>query len=144
MLIFLHIGVLHHHHLEKYTYYFKETNFTFQILEKNKYDVLILGDCDSIYFQAPYYGEYLGIDFFVSKDSNIVYLGPGFPTIYNKVNKKYKLKSIKQTLEEEDPCAQYTNVDYWYFCGGCDQGRYTFTVMRGKKVYGSLEPLEWK
>ena len=43
------------------------------------------------------------------------------------------------------PCGiAYENDKYWGFYGGCDQGRYTFGVMRGRKDYGIIEPLEWK
>lgn len=131
-------------HSGVYTYHCKEIDFTFQVLEKDTCDVLVLGDGgDSIFYQAPYNGGYLGIDFFLSVDSNIIYLSPYFPIIYNKVTKKYKMQSIKSTFEDDDPCAPYINDKYWNFSGGCDQGRYTFSVSHGKKVYGSIEPLEW-
>ena len=53
------------------------------------------------------------------------------------------MQSIKSTFEDETPCAPYVNDKYWNFSGGCDQGRYTFSVSCGKKRYGFIEPLEW-
>lgn len=89
-------------HSGVYTYHCKEIDFTFQVLEKDTCDVLVLGDGgDSIFYQAPYNGGYLGIDFFLSVDSNIIYLSPYFPIIYNKVTKKYKMQSIKSTFEDD-------------------------------------------
>lgn len=86
-------------HSGVYTYHCKEIDFTFQVLEKDTCDVLVLGDGgDSIFYQAPYNGGYLGIDFFLSVDSNIIYLSPYFPIIYNKVTKKYKMQSITLVL----------------------------------------------
>ena len=133
-----------HHQSDVYTYYCKNIDFTFRILEKDTCDVLTLGEGDSIYYAAPYNGGYCGIEFFLSIDSNVVYLGPNFPTIYNKVETYYQIKNIPLSLEETDSYAPYENDKYWGFFGGCDQGRYTFGVMRGRKDYGIIEPLEWK
>ena len=129
-----------------YTYYCKEMNFTFQILNKDTCDVLVLDGSDSIFYQATYNGGYLGIEFFKSADadSNVIYLGPYFPAIYNQFNKKYKIKIIKPTLDERDLYEPYRNSNYWYISGGCDQGRYTFGISRGNKFYGSIEPLQWE
>lgn len=51
-------------------------NFTFQILNKDTCDVLVLDGSDSIFYQATYNGGYLGIEFFKSADSNVIYLAP--------------------------------------------------------------------
>lgn len=133
-----------HHQPDAYTYCCKNIDFTFRILEKDTCDVLIFGDGDSIYYSAPYNGGYCGIEFFLSIDSNVVYLGPHFPTIYNKAETYYKIKNIPLSLEETDAYAPYESDKYWGFFGGCDQGRYTFGVMRGKNDCGIIEPLEWK
>ena len=111
---------------------------------KDTCNVLILSDGDSICYAAPYNGGYCGVEFFLSTDSNVIYLGPHFPTIYNKVETYYKIKSIQLNLEEANSYTPYENDKYWGFFGGCDQGRYTFGVMRGKKDYGTIEPLEWE
>ena len=127
-----------------YTYYFKEIDFRFQVIEKDTCDVLVLGESDSIFYSHPYNGNYLGVEFFLSIDSNVIYLGPYFPTIYHQTNGKYLIRSIKLTLEDEDFYAPYSNEKYWGFFGGCDQRRYTFGIMCNKKFYRDLEPLEWK
>jgi len=144
LMVILSVIVRCRRHSGVYTYHCKEIDFTFQVLEKDTCDVLVLGGSgDSIFYQAPYNGGYLGIDFFLSVDSNIIYLSPYFPVIYNKVEKKYKMQSIKSTFEDEAPCAPYINDKFWNFSGGCDQGRYTFSVSLDKKRYGFIEPLEW-
>lgn len=143
-MVILSVIVRCRRHSGVYTYHCKEIGFTFQVLEKGTCDVLVLGGSgDSIFYQAPYNGGYLGIDFFLSVDSNIIYLSPYFPVIYNKVEKKYKMQSIKSTFEDETPWAPYINDKFWNFSGGCDQGRYTFSVSCDKKRYGFIEPLEW-
>ena len=71
-MVILSVIVRCRRHSGVYTYHCKEIDFTFQVLEKDTYDVLVLGDGgDSIFYQAPYNGGYLGIDFFLSVDSNI-------------------------------------------------------------------------
>ena len=66
-----------------------------------------------------------------------------YKEIENKQLKKSQKTVKKSTFEDDDPCAPYINDKYWNFSGGCDQGRYIFSVRHGKKVYGSIEPLEW-
>lgn len=131
------------HHSSVYTYYLKDIDFKFWVLENDTCDVLVLSDGDSIYYSHPYNGNYLGVEFFLSVDSNVVYLGPYFPNIYHMTGKKYVI-SKSELIIGEDSYASFENEQYWSFHGGCDQGRYTFGVMRNKKFYGSLEPLEWK
>ena len=72
LMVILYVIVRCRRHSGVYTYHCKEIDFTFQVLEKDTCDVLVLGDGgDSIFYQAPYNGGYLGIDFFLSVDSNI-------------------------------------------------------------------------
>ena len=47
--------------------------------------------------KAPYNGGYLGIDFFLSVDSNIIYLSPYFPIIYNN-NSSLKFEIMAKQL----------------------------------------------
>ena len=47
-------------------------NFTFQILNKDTCDVLVLDGSDSIFYQATYNGGYLGIEFFLNSATNCV------------------------------------------------------------------------
>ena len=64
LMVILSVIVRCRRHSDVYTYHCKEIDFTFQVLEKDTYDVLVLGDGgDSIFYQAPYNGGYLGIDF---------------------------------------------------------------------------------
>ena len=131
-----------HHRSGIYTYYFKDIDFKFQVLEKDTCDVLILSDGDSVFYSQPLNGDYLGVDFFLSVDSNVVCLGPNFPIIYHMTENKYVIRKHALNLGE-DSYAPFENEQYWSFYGGCDQGRYTFGVMRNKKFDISLEPLEW-
>lgn len=128
-----------------YTYYLKEANYKFQIVEEESYDIMIFDDSDSIYYSHPSSGGYCSMDFFLSVDSNTIYLGFHFPDLYHQTANKYIIKSITWNIDEPNPYAPYENSEkYWGFFGGCDQGRYTFGVMRNKRSYSSLEPLEWK
>lgn len=129
-------------HSDVYTYYFKDADFKFQILEKDTCDVLILNDGDSIFYSRQK-GNYLGVEFFLPVDSNVVYLGPYFPKIYHMKGKNYVINK-SELIIGGDSYSSFENEQYWSFHGGCDQGRYTFGVMRNKKFYGSLEPLEWR
>ena len=149
ILLFLFLGVLcyiaikYHQHSGIYTYCFKDINFKFQIVEKDSCDILIFGDGDSIFYSHPLNGDYLGVEFFLSVDSDVINLGPYFPQISHLKEKKYAIRKCKMSLGE-DSCAPFETEQYWSFYGGCDQGRYTFGVMRNKTFYCSLEPLEWR
>lgn len=142
LLIICHIFIVYRSDSGVYTYYLKEMDFRFQVIEKDTCDVLVLGNSDSIFFSHPLNGNYLGIEFFLSVDSNIIYLGPYFPIIYHQVERKYVTKKIRQTYEHADNYEPYKNENYWGFFGACDQGRHTFGIMRNKRFYRSLEPLE--
>ena len=144
LLIICHLLIMYRSYSSVYTYYFKEMDFRFQVIEKDTCDVLVLGDSDSIFFSHPLNGNYLGIEFFLSVDSSIIYLGPYFPIIYNQVERKYVTKKITRSFEDTDNYEPYKNEKYWGFYGECDQGKYTFGIMRNKRFYRSLEPLEWK
>ncbi len=128
-----------------HTYYFKDLDYTFKIIEKDTCDVLVFADGDSVFYPRPYNGGYCGIEFYLSVDSNRIYLGPHFPTVYDFKEKKYKLNFIVRgddlTTNIREP---FEKGNYWGFYGGCDQGRYTFGVMRKSVDYGCLEPLEWE
>ena len=143
LLTIYYIVITCHHNSGVYTYYFKEMDFRFQILEKDTCDVLVLGDGDSIFYSHPLNGNYLGIEFFLSVDSDKIFLGPYFPIIYHQVGKKYMTEKIKLTLDSNDVYSPYNKERYWGVYGGCDQGRYTFGVMRNKVFYHTLEPIEW-
>lgn len=130
-------------HNRLYTYYCKQIDFKFQIIEKDTCDILVFGDNDSIFYSAPYNGNYLGVDFLLSVDSNTIYLGPYFPTIYHQISKNYHIKRIKQNLFVGDLYEPYKNRDFWDFFGGCDQGSYTFNIMHNSKFVESIKPLEW-
>ena len=148
MLVFLYsIGnmVMCRPHSDVHTYYCKDIDYTFMILEKDTCDVLVFGNGDSVFYAPPLYGDYLGIEFFLSIDSNTIYLGPYFPTVYRHVVKNYKIKSLKMDIRiNKDYYEPYHNNDkYWEFYGGCDQGSYTFGVWHDSFSMGSLEPLEW-
>lgn len=136
---------MHHRYSGVYTYNLREIDFKFQVLEKDTCDVLIFGKGDSVFYSHPLNGTYLGIEFFLSVDSNIIYLGPYFPIKYHQTENKYDIKIITRNTDGSDSYEPYKNNEkYWGFFGGCDQGRYTFGVMRNKRFYRSLEPLEWK
>ena len=145
ILIIYYMVYMHRRYSGVYTYCLREIDFKFQVLEKDTCDVLIFGGGDSVFYSHPLNGTYLGIEFFLSNDSNIIYLGPYFPIKYHQTENKYVIKSIARNIDGSDPYESYeNNEEYWGFFGGCDQGRYTFGVMRNKRDYGFLEPLEWK
>ena len=159
-----------------HTYYFKDRDLKFKMVEKDTFSIMVLDDIDSIYISKRSNGEYLGIEFFIPNDSDIVYfkIGPNVPIVYKFVENKYKIrfvqfddykdgvyndishevfkktgnKYINPYFEPE----QYNKLvgelsfddNYWGFYGDCDQGSYTFGVMRGDIYCGVLEPLEWK
>jgi len=63
LMVILYVIVRCRRHSGVYTYHCKEIGFTFQVLEKDTCDVLVLGGSgDPIFYQAPYNGEYLGRD----------------------------------------------------------------------------------
>ena len=131
-------------HSDVHTYYCKDIDYTFMVLEKDTCNVLVFGNGDSVFYAPPLYGDYLGIDFYLSVDSNIVYLGSHFPIIYNIVENNYKIIPIKANLNGKNNYELYCSSGYWEFCGGCDQGSYTFGVTHNSKFIEGLEPIEWK
>lgn len=132
--------------LRIYTYYCKEIDYTFKIVEKDTCDVLVLADGDSVFYYRPYNGGYCGIEFFLSVDSNRVYFGPEFPTVYCYKENKYKFEFIVEVEDDltTDVYEPFEAGNYWGFYGGCDRGCYTFGIRHKSKDYGSIEPLEWK
>ena len=160
-----------------HTYYFKDKDLKFKIIEKDTFHILVLDDNDSIYLPGGPSGQYMGLEFYIPEDSNIVYieLGSPIPIVYKFVENKYKIRLIQHDIyKDEGEWYDYSHKVYkyavgnkyidpyfepkrysklvgelsldgcWGFFGDSDQGRYTFGVMRGKKYYGVLEPLEWK
>ena len=130
--------------LNVYTYYCKEIDYTFKVVEKDTCDVLVFADGDSVFYPRPYNGGYCGIEFYLSVDSNRIYLGPHFPTVYDFKENKCKLGFIE--IEEDFTINDepFKNGNYWGFYGGCDRGCYTFSVMHKSVYCGRLEPLEWE
>nr|WP_288282079.1 hypothetical protein [uncultured Prevotella sp.] len=158
------------------TYYLKDRDLTFKIIEKDSFSILVLDDTDSIFMPKRLNGHFLGVEFFIPNDSDIVYfkIGRSVPIVYKWVENKYKIKFVQfdnyrdgvyddishmvfknagnkfiNPYQENEEYSKLTGElsfddNYWGFYGGCDQGRYTFGVMRGNKDYGLLEPLEWK
>ena len=45
-----------------YTYYCKERDFSFKMIEEDTIDILVFGDRDSVFF-PPAKGQYLGLQF---------------------------------------------------------------------------------
>lgn len=163
------------HHSEVYTYYCKEVNLTFQVLEKDTFHILVFDDKDSVFIPRRTSGQYLGVQFYIPEESNEIYfeMTAFCSTVYRYVENKYKIKFVQADLLKEVPnhndCKHFRFVgakfinpyieieqykkhvhelcvdsSFWGIYGDCDQGKYTFGVMRGKKYYGSLEPLEWE
>lgn len=156
-----------------YTYYCKENDLLFQMIEKDTFDVLVIGNKDSIFLPCSN-GQYLGLQFYMPADSDVVYfeLTPSYPIVYRYVESKNKINFIQSDITKEvvydnsckifkyvdtrflDPASEnemYTkhnkeicvDSNYWKFYGGCDQGKYVFGVMRGNKFISTLEPLEF-
>ena len=146
LIFFYSIGnlVMCRRHSCVYTYYCKGIDYTFSVLEKDTCNVIVFGKGDSVFYASPLYGDYLGIEFYLSVDSNIVYLGPHFPVIYNIVENNYKIMSTKIDINRGKHYVPYRNSAYWGFYGGCDQGSYTFAVFHNSQFIEGLEPLEWK
>ncbi len=146
LIIFFSIDsiVMCRRHSGVYTYYCKDIDYTFMVLEKGASDVLVFGKGDSVFYAPPLHGDYLGIEFYLSVDSNTVYLGPHFPKIYNIVENRFKIIPIKLELSRKNHYEPYCSSGYWEFCGGCDQGSYTFAASHNSQFIEGLEPLEWK
>lgn len=145
LIFVLFVGVLISCHRSEYTYYCKEMDFTFRILEKDSIDILVFDDNDSVFLPKAN-GQYLGLQFYIPEDSNIIYYEKSsfFFPIYRYAENKYKIQFVKSDYINEDIDKSFFNNHFWRFYGGCDQGRYTFGVWHDSLYLGSLEPLEWK
>lgn len=79
-----------------YTYYCKENNMSFQMIEKDTCDILVIGTNDSIYLPCSN-GQYMGLQFYTKEDSNIVFfeLTNSYPVVYRYVEDRYKIKLIQ-------------------------------------------------
>ena len=54
------------------TYYLKDRDLTFKIIEKDSFSILVLDDTDSIFMPKRLNGHFLGVEFFIPNDSDIV------------------------------------------------------------------------
>ena len=106
---------------------------------------MVFDDSDSIYLPRAN-GHYLGLQFHISEDSDVVYfdINDEIPHIYRYVENKYKIKFIKYDNIYGNVDKSYFYNHFWGFYGGCDQGRYTFGVWHDSIYIYALEPLEWK
>ena len=158
-----------------YTYYCKSMNFTFQLLERDTFNILVFNHKDSVFIPGSSSGQYLGIQFYMPENSNVIYfeMTPFCSKIYRYVENTCKIKFVQSDLlrgaENNDSCKYFRFVEtrfinpymeielynkydselcvdsnFWGFYGGCDQGRYTFSVLRGNQYYDTLEALERK
>lgn len=120
-----------------HTYNFKQLNFSFSMEEKEKEDILVIEKTDSIFF-PNYDGQYTSVVFYLSEKSDSILLDSITASeMHRYVKNKYKICILTQEKQN--------SYNYWKFIGGCDQGRYTFSVFHNNKWLGpSLEPLEWK
>ena len=128
-----------------HTYYCKELDYTFKMIEKDTFDVLVLGEGDSVFYSHSDNGDYLWISFYLSPDSNLVYFDPSSTEICHRfVEHTLKFTFLKRNKDFTFDYSPYETNAYWRFYGGCDQGSYTFGVFHDSTYVGTLEPLEWK
>ncbi len=142
-----------------YTYYCKERDFSFKMIEEDTIDILVFGDRDSV-FLPPAKGQYIGLQFHIPEKSDTIYfeLTSGYPFIYKYVENKYTIKFLHfdykygnaeqrylTMVADDEELHTYLdaldNHHSWGFYGGCDQGRYTFSVWNDSVYVGVLDPL---
>lgn len=128
-----------------HTYYCKERDISFKIIESDSADIIVFNDSDSIFLSSAN-GDYLGLQFHIPEDTNIVYfeINDGYPTIYRCVEKNNKILITHFNHLYGNVDKSYFNSHFWGFYGGCDQGKYTFGIWHDSLFVRSLEPLEWK
>lgn len=125
----------------KFTYYLKETNFTFCVEEKDTEDVIIFGKGDSVFFKSLH-GQYCCQNFHVCDSSKTIYLDDF--DYYRIVHKNYNFVVMEFMKDGENLPTVRLPKNCYDFYGSCDQGRYTFFVFKDSTKLRYLEPLEWK
>lgn len=125
-----------------HSYYFKEANFKFQIVEKDSCDLLVLDNSDTVFYRHHRFNLMV---FFLSADSHTIYLNPQFGTISHQTENKYVVKPIHWSVRS-NPLEPYVNGRYWGFYGVYNEGvfSYKFVASRNKRFYGVLHPSEKK
>ena len=133
------------HMTNVHTYYCKDRDITFSTIEHDSIDILVFDNSDSIYLPGAN-GHYLGLQFHIHEDSDIVYfeINNNRPRIYRYIENKYKIKFVYYDYIYGKVDKSYFDKHFWSFYGGCDQGRYTFGINHDSIDMGYLEPLEWK